>query len=126
MDRCCPNDAALAASLQSQLDQVIATIQAWSATLADLSAKVDALNTRVGALDGVLAHSTPALDFPAYTDARPLTPVAKFTWTEVNVIAHQYNCVGTYVGHGGPVWCLAIGPDNLIFSGSADQRIRVR
>lgn len=41
-------------------------------------------------------------------------------------MAHQYNCVGTYVGHGGPVWCLAIGPDNLIFSGSADQRIRVR
>lgn len=58
-----PSGAALAASLQRQLDQVLATIQSWSATLADLNAKVDALNTRVGALDGALAwdRSTPLL-----------------------------------------------------------------
>ena len=41
------------------------------------------------------------------------------------MIVHQYSCVGTYSGHSGPVWALAVS-DQVVFSGSEDHRIKVR
>jgi len=37
---------------------------------------------------------------------------------------HKFKCVGTYVGHTGPVWALVLKGD-MIFSGSSDQTIKV-
>jgi len=36
---------------------------------------------------------------------------------------HKFKCVGTYVGHTGPVWALALKGD-MIFSGSSDLTIK--
>lgn len=35
-----------------------------------------------------------------------------------------FKCKGTFVGHGGPVWCLCVHQDYL-FSGSSDKTIKV-
>lgn len=35
-----------------------------------------------------------------------------------------FKCKGTFVGHGGPVWCLFVHGD-LLFSGSSDKNIKV-
>jgi len=42
---------------------------------------------------------------------------------EVDLQNHKYKCVGTYVGHTGPVWALALKGD-MIFSGSSDLTIK--
>mmetsp|Transcript_13198 Transcript_13198/g.39721 ORF Transcript_13198/g.39721 Transcript_13198/m.39721 type:complete len:612 (-) Transcript_13198:116-1951(-) len=38
--------------------------------------------------------------------------------------SHTFKCVGTFVGHQGPVWALAVHGD-LLFSGSSDETIKV-
>ena len=37
---------------------------------------------------------------------------------------HMFKCKGTFVGHQGPVWALAVYGD-LLFSGSSDETIKV-
>ena len=36
----------------------------------------------------------------------------------------MYKCIGTFVGHQGPVWCLCVKGDHL-FSGSSDKSIKI-
>eukprot|EP00051_Salpingoeca_urceolata_P027745 m.483093 g.483093 ORF g.483093 m.483093 type:complete len:741 (-) comp22779_c0_seq1:113-2335(-) len=38
--------------------------------------------------------------------------------------SHMFKCKGTFVGHQGPVWALAVAGD-LLFSGSSDETIKV-
>lgn len=38
--------------------------------------------------------------------------------------SHTFKCIGTFVGHQGPVWALAVHGD-LLFSGSSDETIKV-
>jgi WD40 repeat protein len=37
----------------------------------------------------------------------------------------NYNCKGTFTGHSGPVWGLAVTDDGLLVSGSSDTTIKI-
>lgn len=40
--------------------------------------------------------------------------------------ATQFKCIGTFSGHAGPVWCLAVSPDlQVLISGSSDSTVKV-
>jgi E3 ubiquitin-protein ligase TRAF7 len=42
----------------------------------------------------------------------------------VDLASHTFKCIGTFVGHQGPVWALAVHGD-MLFSGSSDETIKV-
>ena len=42
---------------------------------------------------------------------------------DLDVYNHKFKCVGTFVGHTGPVWALALSGD-FIYSGSSDLSIK--
>eukprot|EP00042_Codosiga_hollandica_P034369 m.240002 g.240002 ORF g.240002 m.240002 type:complete len:684 (+) comp54393_c0_seq6:154-2205(+) len=64
--------------------------------LSDLTTEVDAIQTKIGVVDDMEAMGS----------------------------MYHMKCKGTFVGHQGPVWALAVHGD-LVFSGSSDETIKV-
>ena len=76
----------------------------------------------------------PLLSIYSYSPLRNLSPTTEKEAApgqpalEVlpGMAATQFKCIGTFSGHTGPVWCLAVSPDlQVLISGSSDSTVKV-
>lgn len=116
-------------SLSEMLESKDQEIEFLKAMLAKVSDKVDDMQAQ---FDGRIVR----LEADASTVARTVGDM-RFEMGQVQnklglvdqiqdaaTTSHVFKCIGTFVGHQGPVWALAVH-GNVIFSGSSDETVKV-
>eukprot|EP01114_Cavostelium_apophysatum_P006392 TRINITY_DN1767_c0_g2_i1.p1 TRINITY_DN1767_c0_g2~~TRINITY_DN1767_c0_g2_i1.p1 ORF type:complete len:704 (+),score=172.37 TRINITY_DN1767_c0_g2_i1:218-2113(+) len=115
--------------------------KALHSTIAQLNSRLDFLSdsfsTKVGRLESTIRQLTTSLEGTQNQLAeaekeiealrRRKRNAAEENPIELNIEQHfeMLNCKGTFTGHSGPVWGLAISSDGFVVSASSDTTIKI-
>ncbi len=118
---------ALSQRLEQLCDKLEETHATYEHDMKTLRFTVEEQAHQLGALRGELTHARRALALggPDSGAGGASSPASKIEILP-GMDATQFKCIGTFSGHTGPVWCLAVSSElQVLASGSSDSTVKI-